>query len=79
MKVSQAVAERVNELLLKKGITKYRLEKNMAIPHNTMISIFRGDTDGINLKTVMLMIKGLGISAAEFFDDPRFDYDNLDI
>ena len=33
----------------------------------------------INLKTVMLMIKGLKVTASKFFDDPRFDYDNLDI
>ena len=79
MKVSEAVATRVAELLKERGMSKYKLEKNMAISHNTMKSIFRGVTDGINLKTVLLMIKGLNMTAAEFFDDKRFDYDNLDI
>lgn len=79
MKVAKAVALRVSKLLHEKSMTKYRLEKKMSIPHNTMQSIFREETDGINLKTVMLMIKGLDVKPSEFFDDPLFDCDNLDI
>lgn len=79
MKVAKAVALRVSMLLKENGMSKYRLEKKMAIPHNTMQSIFREETDGINLKTVMLMIKGLELTPSEFFDNELFDFENLDI
>lgn len=78
MTTSKAVAIRVTQLLKEKEMTRYRLEKNMAISRNTMRAIFRNENDGINLKTVFLLIKGLDMTPAEFFDDPIFKYENIE-
>ena len=79
MKLSQAVAERVGNLLKEKNLTQYRLEKNIAMPHNTLKTLMRARNNGVNLKTVMQIIRGLGMTVAEFFDDPIFENENLEI
>ena len=35
--------------------------------------------NGVNLKTIMQIIRGLGITTAEFFNDPIFENENLEI
>ena len=79
MKVSKAVALRVSNILREKGMSQYRLEKNIAMHHNTMKSLMGEKNSGINLKTVMLIIRGLDMTAAEFFDDPIFENPDLEI
>jgi len=79
MKTSHAVAERTRELLKTKKMTQYRLEQNTGIPHNTMISLMNGRNDGVNLKTVMLIILGLDVTVLEFFNSPLFDPKTLDL
>ena len=34
---------------------------------------------GVNLKTVMQIIRGLGMTTAQFFDDPIFENPDLEI
>ena len=79
MKTSQAVAQRTRELLKEKKLTQYRLEQNTGIPHNTMISLMSGKNDGVNLKTVMLIVLGLDVTVSEFFNSPIFDPKNLEL
>lgn len=79
MKIIEAVGKRTNELLAEKKMTKYRLERTMAIPHNTMISLMNAKHNSVNLKTVMLISKGLGVTVSEFFNHPIFESDDLDI
>ena len=57
----------------------YRLEKITLIPHNTMKTLMRETNNGVNLKTVMQITKGLNIPLKEFFDDPIFERDDLEI
>lgn len=79
MKISSAVAIRISNLLKEKNMSQYRLEKNIAMPHNTMKSIMRERNDSINLKTLMLIIRGLDMSVSEFFNDPIFESQDLEI
>lgn len=79
MKLSTAVAIRISNLLRERKMSQYRLEKNIAIPHNTMKALMHERNSGVNLKTVMLIIRGLGMATAEFFDDPLFDNPDLEI
>ena len=79
VKLSEAVAKRINELLKAKSITQYRLEKNIAMPHNTMKTLMGAKNNGVNLKTIMQIIRGLNITTAEFFNSPIFECDDLDI
>ena len=79
MKLSEIVAKRIKELLYTKQITQYRLEKNIPMSHGTMMTVLKAKNDGINLKTVMQIIRGLNITVKEFFDHEMFEDEDLDI
>lgn len=77
--VAEVVVKRIKEILNEKGMSVYRLEKITAISHNTMQTLMRAENNSVNLKTVLLIIRGLNITTAEFFNSPMFDDDNLDV
>lgn len=77
--VAEVVVKRIKEILSEKGMSIYRLEKITAMSHSTMQTLMRADNNSVNLKTVLLVIRGLGISTAEFFNSPLFDDEDLDI
>lgn len=79
MKLSTAVAFRISNLLRERKMSQYRLEKIIAMPHNTMKTLMGARNKSVNLKTIMQIIRGLGMTTAEFFDDPIFESDNLEI
>ena len=79
MKTSDAVAQRIRELLKEQGIKQSELEQATGIPHQTMASLMSSRSDGVNLKTVMLIILGLGITTIKFFDSPLFDPNKLEL
>ncbi len=77
--VAEAVVARIKEVLKQKGMSVYRLEKITAIPHSSMQTVMRADNKSMNLKTVLLLVKGLDITPKEFFDSPLFEDDDLEI
>lgn len=79
MTISTAVAMRISKILKEKNLSQYRLEKITAIPHNTMKTLMSARNNSVNLKTVMQIIKGLDMTPAQFFDDPIFLSDDLEI
>ncbi|MGN1227896.1 MAG: helix-turn-helix domain-containing protein [Christensenellales bacterium] len=79
MKLSTAVARRISNILREKNMSQYRLERNIAMPHNTMKTLMGERNNSVNLKTVMLIIRGLDMTVAEFFDDAIFESDDLEI
>ena len=79
MKLSKAVAMRVSEILRERKMSQYRLEKIIAMPHNTMKSLMGERNDSVNLKTVMQIIRGLEMTTAEFFSDPIFEKEDLEL
>lgn len=79
MKLSTAVALRISNILREKHMSQYRLEKNIAMPHNTMKTLMGEKNNSVNLKTVMQIIRGLDMTTAEFFNDPIFENQDLEI
>ena len=79
MKLSKAVAMRVSEILRERKMSQYRLEKIIAMPHNTMKTLMGERNSGVNLKTVMQIIKGLNMTPGEFFSDPIFEREDIEI
>lgn len=59
MKLSTAVAMRISKLLKEKNMSQYRLEKIIAMPHNTMKSLMSERNQSANLKIIMQIIRGL--------------------
>ena len=78
MKTSQAVAKRTKDLLAQKNMTQYRLCKNIAMHNNTMTNIMTAKNKSVNLNTILLICRGLGMTASEFLNDPVFENAELD-
>ena len=79
MEISQAVALRIKELLIKYNLTQYKLEKRACLSHDTIKSIMKGKTKGVTLKTIVSISDGFGITAKDFLDTDLFLYENLNV
>ena len=79
MNVSQAVAERIRQILAEKKMTQYRLEMNFGLSKWTLVSLMYARYKGVNLTTLIVVIRTLGVSVEEFFASPLFDEENLDM
>ena len=77
MTLSEAVAFRVRAILKERNMTQYRLEQNSGVNHSTMNCLLNGRYKSCNLTTVVLVIRALGMTVAEFFDDPIFESEDL--
>lgn len=78
MKTSRAVALRVSNLLVKSGMTRYKLCQKVSLSEMTLKHLIDEDHKSINLNTVILIAEGFGMSLKEFFDDDLFNPDNLE-
>lgn len=79
MIISQAVALRIVELLKNYKISQYRLEQKTGLSHDTIKSIMKGKTKGVNLKTVIIIAEGFDMSISDFLNSELFNYENLNI
>ena len=79
MTLSEAVAIRVRAIIKERNMTQYRLEQNSGVNHSTMKAFLNARYKGCNLTTVVLIIRALGMTVAEFFDDPIFESEDLEV
>lgn len=79
MNLSKAISIRIKELLKEKNITQYKLGKEACIPYETIKSIMKEKSKGINLKTVILVADGFDMTVSEFLNSPLFNYENLNL
>ena len=77
MKLNEAVAVRIREILKERKMTQYRLEQNSGVSHNTMICLMNGRYKSCNLSTVFLIAQALGMTISEFFSHPVFESEDL--
>lgn len=79
MKLNQAFALRVRELLKEKKMTQYKLAQETGLYHSTMTDILNCKYQTPNFKNIALIIRELGMTMTEFFDSPLFNFDELEI
>ena len=77
MTLSEAVSIRVRAILKERNMTQYRLEQNSGVNHSTMKAFLNNKYKSCNLTTVVLIIRALGMTVAEFFDDPIFESEDI--
>ncbi len=77
--VNHALALRIKELLLKKGMTRYRLAMNSGLTHSTLKNIMHETIKDNLLSTTILIASGFDMTISEFLDSPLFDETNLNI
>ena len=75
--LNDAIVERLLKYMGEQDLTQYRLAQLSGLPFPTVKSIMQRRTNGISLKTIILLAHGLGISPAEFLNDPAFQAENL--
>ena len=77
MKLNEAISIRLNDLLLEKGITAYRLFTLSGVSQSTISDLRNMNNTGVNVSILYELCEGLGISLREFFDSPLFDGSNI--
>lgn len=75
--MSQMVVRRINNLLIEKKMSLYKLEKESAILHGSLSSIMSGKTREVTMGMCILIAHGFGMSLQEFINDPLFAYENF--
>jgi len=78
MKINEAIAKRIQELLDEKKLTQYRVALNAGLHHATLSAVLRGQYNGVNIKTVYSICQGLDITIGEFFTSPIFSDENIE-
>ena len=76
-RVIDAVADKLLKYMGEQGLTQYKLAKLSNLPFGTVKTIMQRRTRGIELKTLILLANGLGVTPSEFINDCSFLAENL--
>ena len=78
MNLNQYISEKLEKLRKAKGMGVYTLCNKAAISYETYRSIRKNRNKDIYLRTLLILLLTLGVSPAEFFDDPVFTSGEID-
>jgi len=78
MKLSKVAGKRVQELLFKTGMTQYRLGKITCLNEKTLTDLIKGRTSDVNLSTIFYIAKAFNMKLSEFFEDEKFDHEDVE-
>ena len=79
MKLQSAIAQRITNLLNQGEMTKYALCKKIVISQSSLKRILDGETSDIKMTTVAKIADAFDLTLEEFFADPLFGKNDLDI
>jgi DNA-binding Xre family transcriptional regulator len=80
MTLRRAIALRISNLMVKNKIpSQYAVCKAAGITESTLRNIINETYEGTNIKTLIKICDGLGVTIKEFFDDSLFDRNILEI
>ena len=77
--LSNVVVDRINKYLNDKNLTQYRLAELSGVPLATIKSIMQRRTKTINLRTIIMLSSGLGVTPSEFINDESFLAENINL
>ncbi|MCL2375105.1 MAG: helix-turn-helix transcriptional regulator, partial [Firmicutes bacterium] len=64
--LNEVVVIRLLHYMEKQNLTQYKLAQMSNLPPSTVKSVMQRRTKGINLKTIIMLADGLGITPSEF-------------
>lgn len=79
MLLNEFLSEKLENLRKEKRLGVYTLCNRAAISYETYRSIRKNRNKDIYLRTLLIILRVLEVSPSEFFSDPMFDSENLDI
>lgn len=77
MKLNEAIARRLCQLLDERKMTAYGLFIKSGVSQATISDLKNMNNTGVNLRILYEICEGLGISLKEFFNSPLFDEGNI--
>ena len=77
MRLNEAVAKRIRELMAEQKMTQYELSMKSGVPQSTLSTVMRCTFDSMKLRIVYEVCEGFEISVTEFFNSPLFARENL--
>jgi len=72
MKLTKAVSEKINKILIEKDITVNKLASISCLTQSTVDSLVNGKSKNPKILTIVRICDGLGITLTEFFNDELF-------
>ena len=72
MKLTEAIAIRVNQLLTDRNLSQYSLFKNGGVPRSTVCDVVNNKKKRVSTETIYQICTTLGLTLAEFFNAPIF-------
>ncbi len=79
MVLNEYISNKLEEIRKQKKIGVYTLCNKAAISYETYRSIRKNRNKDIYLRTILILLRALDVSVAEFFSDPTFDGEQIDI
>ncbi len=80
MLLNEAIKTRLKNLMKEKNVkSKYELSCEAGINPSIVNDFFRSRTLYLRVDTLYLLCEGLGITLEEFFKDPVFNIENIEI
>lgn len=73
MNAKMAVARRIKQLCLEKGIAVNALANQCGMPPTTIYSMLNAKSQNPGIVSIQKICDGLGITMREFFDAPVFE------
>lgn len=78
MKLVEAIAKRIKELMKEKGMNQYKLSKASAVPESTLSTILNAKIKTVQISTIYDICRGLNIELIDFYNSEIFKSKNLD-
>ena len=79
MVLNEVISEKLETLRKERRLGVYTLCNKAAISYETYRSIRKNRNKDIYLRTLLILLRVLDVSPSEFFSDPVFSDENLDI
>lgn len=79
MVLNQYISEKLETIRKEKHIGVYTLCNKAAISYETYRSIRKNRNKDIYIRTLLIILRALDITPFEFFQDPMFNNNELDI
>jgi len=78
MKLNEAVAYRIKELLKEHKLTQYQLHLKTGVPQSTLSTIMKCSFPSVKLRIIYEICDGLEINLEDFFASDVFKRENIE-
>ena len=80
MQLNDAIKQRLDNLMQEKEIkSKYAISVDAGLYPSLLNDFYRSKIQYPRIDTLYLICEGMGITLGQFFDDPIFNIENIDV